>query len=256
MRICSFLYIFRIAAVLSLTLTACDMQSAKVQNEKRAVLSLIPAPVLVDATPGFFVLHEGAALNVRSTNAEAVGVARYFADLLARTRGLHLDVRPFGGGDRNDGISFVIDPNLLIRGDATDEGYELTVSSDRIVVAARTPHGLFNGSVTLWQLLTQSDSTQRPLRVDCVHIEDYPRFAWRGLMLDSARHFQSPEFIEKFIDAMAIHKLNVLHWHLTDDQGWRLQIKRYPKLTEIGAWRTPAHVVGDPPPYGGFYTQD
>ena len=218
-------------------------------------MSLIPAPVLVDATPGFFVLREGAALSVRSTNAEAVGVARYFADLLARTRGIHLDVRPFGGSSR-DGIAFVIDPNLLVRGDTTEEGYELTVSSDHITVAARTPHGLFNGSVTLWQLLTQNDSAQRPLHVDCVYIEDYPRFAWRGLMLDSARHFQSPAFVEKFIDAMAIQKLNVLHWHLTDDQGWRLEIKKYPKLTEIGAWRTPAHVVGNPPRYGGFYTQD
>ena len=257
MRICSFLYIFRVTAILSLlALAACDTQSTKVSANKRAALSLIPAPVLVDATPGYFVLREGAALNVHATNAQAVGVARYFADLLARTRGVHLDVKPFGGSDRNDGIDFVIDPTLLVRGDATDEGYELTVSSNRIKLAARTPHGLFNGSVTLWQLLTQNDSAQRPLHVDCVYIEDYPRFAWRGLMLDSARHFQSPEFVEKFIDAMAIHKLNVLHWHLTDDQGWRLEIKKYPKLTEIGAWRTPAHVVGDPPRYGGFYTQD
>jgi hexosaminidase len=254
---CNFLYIFRTAAILSLlAVGACDMQSTKVSTDKRVALSLIPAPVLVDATPGFFILREGAVLNVRSTNAEAVGVARHFGDLLARTRSIHLDVRPFGGADRNDGIVFVIDPNLLVRDDATDEGYELTVSSDHITVGARTPHGLFNGSVTLWQLLTQNDSARRPLQVDCVHIEDYPRFAWRGLMLDSARHFQSPEFVEKLIDAMAIHKLNVLHWHLTDDQGWRLQIKQYPKLTEIGAWRTPAHVVGDPPRYGGFYTQD
>ncbi len=257
MRNCSFLYIFRAAAIVSLlALTACDMQSAKVVTDKRVALSLIPAPVRVDATPGFFVLREGAVLNVHSTNAEAVGVARYFADLLAHTRNLHLDVRPFGGADRKDGIAFVVDPNLIVRGDATDEGYELTVSSDHITVAARAPHGLFNGSVTLWQLLTQNDSAQRPLHVNCVYIEDHPRFAWRGLMLDSARHFQSPEFVEKLIDAMAIHKLNVLHWHLTDDQGWRLQIKQYPKLTEIGAWRTPAHVVGDPPQYGGFYTQD
>ena len=108
MRNCSFLYIFRAAAIVSLlALTACDMQSAKVVTDKRVALSLIPAPVRVDATPGFFVLREGAVLNVHSTNAEAVGVARYFADLLARTRGLHLDVRPFGGGDRKDGVAFI-----------------------------------------------------------------------------------------------------------------------------------------------------
>ena len=88
-----------------------------------------------------------------------------------------------------------------------------------------------------------------------------PRFAWRGAMLDSARHFQSPEFIKRFIDQLALLKLNTLHWHLTDDQGWRIEIKRYPKLTEVGAWRRPAGAAGtdangQPVRYGGFYTQD
>jgi len=96
-------------------------------------------------------------------------------------------------------------------------------------------------------------------------IGDEPRFAWRGLMLDSARHFQAPEFVKKFIDWMALHKLNVLHWHLTDDQAWRLEIKKYPKLTSVGAWRVPAgHAPANdidpatkkPRVIGGFYTQD
>ena len=231
-------------------LAACQTQPAN-PTEKAERPALIPMPVNVEPSHGYFTLHEGAALNVHATNAEGMGVARYFADLLARTRGTHLDVRPFGGADARDAISFRIDPNFIVRGDASDEGYELTVSEDRIAVVARTPHGLFNGAVTLWQLLTPSDA-----KVRCVHIEDYPRFAWRGLMLDSARHFQSPQFVKKFIDEMAIHKLNVMHWHLTDDQGWRIEIRKYPKLTEVGAWRTPAHVVASPARYGGFYTQD
>lgn len=253
----TFLYnVFRFAifSMGFVALTSC--QFASTSPVERAVPSLIPLPAHIDATPGFFTLREGAVVNVRSTNAEAVGVARYFSDLLARTTRLHLDVHPFDNRDHRDGIVFVIDPNLLIRDDKTDEGYELTVSSNRIVVVARTPHGLFNGSVTLWQLITSAQTAQAPILVPCVYVEDYPRFAWRGLMLDSSRHFQSPEFVKKFIDAMAMHKLNVFHWHLTDDQGWRLEIKKYPKLTEIGAWRTPAHVVGSPAPYGGFYTQD
>jgi hexosaminidase len=257
MRIYTFLYNFCRFAILSIAvvaLTSC--QSAATSSIEHVAPSLIPLPAHIDSTPGFFTLREGTVLNVRSTNAEAIGVARYFSDLLARTSHIHLDVHPFDNGDRRDGISFVIDPNILIRGDNTDEGYELTVSSNRIVVAARTPHGLFNGSVTLWQLITSEQTARAPTLVPCVYIEDYPRFVWRGLMLDSSRHFQSPEFVKKLIDEMALHKLNVFHWHLTDDQGWRLEIKKYPKLTDIGAWRTPAHVVGLPARYGGFYTQD
>ncbi len=235
-------------------LAACQTPPATSPAKTTERPPLIPMPVDVEASSGYFVLHEGAALNVQATNAEATGIARYFAGLLARTRGIHLDVRPFGGGEARDAISFRLDPNFIVRGDSSEEGYELNVSGDRIVVVARTPHGLFNGAVTLWQLLTPGDA--QPARVRCVHIEDYPRFAWRGLMLDSARHFQSPQFVKKFVDDMAIHKLNVLHWHLTDDQGWRIEIKQYPELTGIGAWRTPAHVVGSPARYGGFYTQD
>jgi len=243
----------RIRALLISTLfliTGCQTHPSS-SREKIEHPALIPIPVNVEPSRGYFVLHEGAPLNVQATNAEAVGIARYFADLLARTHAIHLDVRPFAGVDARDAISFRLDPNFIVRGDSSDEGYELTVSGERIVVVARTPHGLFNGAITLWQLITPGD-----MRVRCVHIEDYPRFAWRGLMLDSARHFQTPEFVKKFIDDMAIHKLNVMHWHLTDDQGWRIEIKKYPKLTEIGAWRTPAHVVGSPTRYGGFYTQD
>lgn len=252
MRICNFLYFSLISAILALA--ACGAAPAP-KTETVAKPSLIPMPVHVEPTPGYFVLREGATLNVQATSAEAAGVARYFADLLARTRGIHLDVHPFGGADARDGISLRIDPTFIVRGDPSDEGYDLNVSDDRIVVVARSAHGLFNGAITLWQLLTP-DSGDSPARVRCVHIEDYPRFAWRGLMLDSARHFQSPAFVKKFIDDMAVHKLNVMHWHLTDDQGWRIEIKRYPKLTSIGAWRTPAHVVGTPASYGGFYTQE
>ncbi|MGH8041450.1 MAG: family 20 glycosylhydrolase [Rudaea sp.] len=218
--------------------------------------SLIPMPVAVDATPGAFILHEGAALIVHSSDAKAIGVARQFAELLARTRGLHLDVRLFDAAHHSDDIVFVLDPRLLIPGDRLDEGYELTVGSRRITLAARTPHGLFNGSITLWQWLTQDLARTTTLAVPCVSVRDYPRFAWRGLMLDSARHFQSPEFIKQLLDAMSRLKLDVLHWHLTDDQGWRIPIERYPELTAVGAWRTPSSLRGGAPRYGGFYTQE
>ncbi len=252
-----FRYCAAIGALAAIAFLLVSCQSMSLRRHTAAV-SLIPAPVLVESTPGFFTLREGAVLNLRSGNAEAIGVARYFTDLLARTRGLHLDLKPFGNADSASGIVFVLDPRLLIRGDNGDEGYELNVSSRRITLAARTPHGLFNGSVTLWQMLSQDTAHKVNLDVPCVHIEDYPRFAWRGLMLDSARHFQSPEYIKRLLDEMALHKLDVFHWHLTDDQGWRIEIKKYPELTRIGAWRIPASVAGTPTPlrYGGFYTQE
>ncbi len=237
------------------TLLLGSCQSVPLQSGYKPP-SLIPIPVAVDATPGTFVLHQGATLIVHSSDAKAIGVARQFAELLASTRGLHLDVRLFDDAHSSEDIVFILDPRLLIPGDRLDEGYELTVASRRITLVARTPHGLFNGSVSLLQWLTQDPARTTTLAVPCVYIRDYPRFTWRGLMLDSARHFQPPQFIKQLLDAMSRHKLDVLHWHLTDDQGWRIQINKYPELTAIGAWRTPASLSGTAPRYGGFYTQD
>src|SRR6202044_570836 len=138
----------------------------------------------------------------------------------------------------------------------------LEVSPNRIIISATTAAGLFYGAVTLWQLLPAGASGGE---IAAQTITDAPRYPWRGLMLDSARHFQSPAFVRSMIDWMAWHKLNVLHWHLTDDQGWRLEIRKYPKLTSVGAWRVPAGqaaaadidpATGHPRLYGGFYTQD
>ncbi|HZP65791.1 MAG TPA: family 20 glycosylhydrolase [Rudaea sp.] len=237
----------------TLVLVAC---ASAPPHAARPMPSLIPLPATIELSPGALTLREGAVLAVRSPDAEAVGVARHFSALLARTHGIHLDVRPFGGSEPDDAIAFVLDPRMLVRGDDGDEGYELTVASHRIVVAARTPHGLFDGSMTLWQLLTQGPERAASLEVPCLHIEDRPRFAWRGVMLDSARHYQTPAEIERLLEQMAEHKLDVFHWHLTDDQGWRIQIKKYPRLTEVGAWRTPATLGHPGARYGGYYTQD
>ena len=185
-------------------------------------------------------------------------VARYFIELVQRTRGIALSADSAGPADHT--IYF----ELLASESAIDEeGYSLIVSPERIVVSASDSRGLFYGAVTLWQLLGSDSSAE--IRIPAVTINDSPRFRWRGLMLDSARHYQSPEFIKRFIDVMALHKLNVLHWHLTDDQAWRIEIKKYPKLTSVGAWRVPAGAAaaadidpatGKPRLYGGFYSQD
>ncbi|HHW4680835.1 MAG TPA: beta-N-acetylhexosaminidase, partial [Xylella taiwanensis] len=138
------------------------------------------------------------------------------------------------------------------------EGYTLEAAPDQgIQIRARDARGLFYGTISAWQLLT-ADGKQGTTDIPAVTIHDWPRFRWRGQLLDVARHFHDVDTIKHVIDAMAQHKLNVLHLHLTDDQGWRIEIKRYPKLTAIGAERIPpgAGRHGIPQHYGGFYTQN
>ncbi|MBS0431446.1 MAG: family 20 glycosylhydrolase [Proteobacteria bacterium] len=220
--------------------------------------SLIPWPASLVRAPGVFVLHDGAGIVVPGHDAEVARTARYLADLVARTRGLHLEVANRAAA-APDGIVFVLDPSVT-----GDEAYTLDVTQRGIRIAARDPRGLFHGAVTLWQLLTQGEGKVAAIGIPCLHIEDRPRFAWRGLMLDSARHVQPVAFIEKLLDEMALHKLNTFQWHLTDDQGWRIAIARYPELTKIGAWRKPVgpdvalagHEDAGGGRYGGYYTPE
>ena len=155
----------------------------------------------------------------------AMAAARATAPTLRRSRGLKLTARQ--GARPADGVH-------VAGARRRPGGPRATLSTSRdgqVRIAATGDAGLFYGAVTLWQL---HDGGRRPRagrRWPRMQIDDAPRFAWRGLMLDSARHFQSPAFIEQLIDWMALHKLNVLHWHLTDDQGWRLEIRKYPRLT-------------------------
>jgi hexosaminidase len=195
-----------------------------------------PALKLADATP----------IVVPAGDAGALKTARYLADLLHRTRGLSLPV--IAGPPPAGRAAIVFDRN-----GPPGEAYRLRAEASGAGIAAKDDAGLFYGAVTLWQL---AGPGRGAVALPPGEIDDAPRFAWRGLMIDSARHFQPPKEIEKVIDAMAALKLNTLQWHLTDDQGWRLEIKKYPKLTSVGAWRTPEK--GSPDGfkrYGGFYTQ-
>src|ERR1700739_3787701 len=198
---------------------------------------VIPMPADAVPQPGAFALRAGVVVAI-AKNPELARIAEYFAGLLQASHGVRL--KGVSGGDdraRDGGIRFALDPGAP---GASPESYRLEGSSRGIEVAAREPRGLFYGAVTLWQLASALQLHDGALTLSAVRIEDTPRFRWRGLMLDSARHFQSPEFILRYLDWMALHKLNVLGWHLTDDQGWRLEIKRYPRLTAVGAWRVPA----------------
>ena len=150
---------------------------------------------------------------------------------------------------------------LAMTGAATvddTEGYTLDVGATGMRIVARTEAGLYYGAMTAVQLLSSGTSQGAGVRLSAMHIEDFPRFKWRGLMLDPVRHFLSVAAVETIIEQMGQHKLNVLHLRLTDDQGWRIEIKRYPELTKVGAWRTPPSNGGpgsESGQYGGFYTQ-
>jgi hexosaminidase len=213
--------------------------------------SLVPIPAQMTVQSGGFTVTPSTPLVFAKGDA---ATASYFASLVARSRGLRL-TRHRGA----HGIVF----RRLADPDATGaEGYRLSVTPQGVTIVASRQAGLFYGAITLWQLMTQTPGQARSVVIPAVTITDSPRFAWRGLLLDSVRHFQSVAFIKAFLDAMAREKLNVLQWHLTDDQGWRLEIKKYPRLTAVGAWRVPAGAehdidpaTGKPRLYGGYYTQ-
>jgi len=219
--------------------------------EIRAGMFKLAPDTKIFASPGSIETANQLATQLRRSTGYPLKVSVNFFSSAAVTGGILLTTRPY---DTNLGA----------------EGYELTVASDAIVIRAPTQAGLFYGAQTLLQLLPPDIfSTQlvanTSWQMPCVQIEDWPRFKWRGLMLDVSRHFFTRPEVEQLLDTMALLKLNTLHWHLVDDQGWRIEIKKYPKLTQIGAWRPSVGFGLDPKStaaygpdgrYGGFYTQD
>ena len=199
---------------------------------------IVPQPTRVQLGNREKELEATTAIRVPPGDKEAAFAADYLSSLWRQSN--HLDLKV-------DRTASAQAPTIAFRREKglQPEGYRLRITSAGATISASAGAGLLYGAISLWQL--SPPDVARP-HVPVQMIDDAPRFAWRGLMLDSSRHFQSPELIRSMIDWMAWHKLNVLHWHLTDDQGWRLQIRRYPKLTSVGAWR-------DQGAYGGFYTQ-
>jgi hexosaminidase len=254
-------------AAAAVLLSGCKSAPAGEPNERarsgsHIAVDVIPSPVRVAPGQGVFAVRAGTRIST-SRDPQTTRIAHYFADLLQQTRGARLDVvERVDSSPPDRAIVFRLDPHGAA---SNPESYEIDVSPRRIILSASDARGLFYAAVTLWQLCTSDTERSGSIDVPAMQLSDSPRFGWRGLLLDSARHYQSPEFIMQFIDWMALHKLNVLHWHLTDDQGWRLEIKKYPLLTEVGAWRVPAGAAatadidpgtGRPRLYGGFYSQE
>jgi hexosaminidase len=227
-------------------------------------VAVIPRPQMVAPSRGSFVLTPRTT--IWSDKADSA-VVRQFARSLAPATGFDLAVR-IGTAASGNRIVF-----RRIARDTTlgAEGYRLDVRPGLVTVTASTPAGAFYATQTIRQLLPAAVYRAAKVAdvawtIPAVKIEDRPRFSWRGAHLDVARHFMPKEFVKKYIDLLALHKLNTFHWHLTDDQGWRIEIKKYPRLIEVGAWRDRT-LVGRPQRdsaanafdnkrHGGFYTQD
>jgi hexosaminidase len=234
----------RTVAVSALALAAVLGVSAA--HADNAGLTLTPAPAKAVRAEGTFKLSAATRISVAKGDVEAKGVAIQLADLIQRSRGFRPAV--VEGAPAAGAI-------VLTRDGPAGEAYKLDIGPGGVTIAAAKRAGLFYGAMSLWQLATP-DAAKGPVAIPAASIEDAPRFAWRGLMVDSTRHFQSLDTLKAVIDTMAAHKMNTFHWHLVDDQGWRLEIKKYPKLTQVAGWRhDPGAAVNDPK-YGGFYTQD
>ncbi len=214
--------------------------------QQAAVLNIIPAPAQVIADTGHFSFR---CTRVKGSAAVADLVALLSAELEKGIR-------------RNDGCDKILPINLsLVKPDTVvpEEIYWLKINEHSIDLSAANEAGLFRGTRTLAQLADQELSGTP---VPCATIIDFPRFAWRGMHLGVCRHFFPVDFVKQYIDLLARYKMNRFHWHLTDDQGWRIEIKKYPKLTEVGAWRSGSQYgpysdrTFDSTRYGGFYTQE
>jgi len=221
---------------------------------------IIPKPLELTPSQGRFLVQEKTLIVGDSSLTNEIN---YLSDMLQLGSGYSINTsNERTDEEKQNSITLRLDTSL-----PSEESYILKVTYDQIVIAGKTATGIFYGIQSLRQLMPasiESDSENKtPLTIPAVLIEDQPTYVYRGMHLDVGRHFFPVDFIKKYIDLIAMHKMNTFHWHLTEDQGWRIEIKKYPKLTEIGSQRKETILeknfdpyIGDGKPYGGFYTQE
>lgn len=227
-----------------------------------ATVSIIPLPQKCVERKGYFRLTPQTTIVISDDTEDMRNAVSVWNDLFYTMAGSSLKVVT------EEKLSDVISCKLTSH-IKNEEGYQLDISSTKVQIKAKTSKGVFYAFQTLRQLLPPDieggvRAGQDEWNIPCVYIEDYPSFPYRGLMLDVSRHFVDKNDVKRYIDLLAFHKINVFHWHLTDDQGWRIEIKKYPKLTEVGGfrnktikgfmWNNPTE--WDTNRYGGFYTQE
>ena len=215
-------------------------------------LPLIPYPNSVQLEKGSFLITKETVIQADKKSFEA----NYLKAQIKEITGIDLPILEVTTASSKISLSFLVKSNIS----TNSKQYHLDISNKKAIIQAESSEGFFYGIQTFLQLLPIDTKTQ--IRIPCLKIVDQPKYAWRGMHLDCARHFFPKEFVMKYIDYLAMYKFNTFHWHLTDDQGWRIEIKKYPKLTEVGAWRY-GSMIGhyseqkyDSIHYGGFYTQN
>ena len=244
----------------------CILVSCTVQTEPEALV-LVPYPDQLELTEGHFKITGHTRVYVSEDDPLLVSTAKYFIEKLDMMFGMTLETGSTNDpGNSKQAVILVLDGNLT---DLGQEGYHLDVTPDQVVVKAKTNNGIFYGIQTLIQVIhsNSGEAGNRKISIPALRIVDKPVLEWRGMHLDVSRHFFDKEFIKKYLDILAAHKMNVLHWHLTDDQGWRIEIKKYPELTNLAAWRVDhtdkpwnyeVEITNDPGKklYGGYYSQE
>lgn len=216
---------------------------------------IIPRPSILEPQPGTLVITKDFSIFADNSSHKVTEIAEYFAEKLGSSLGCDIEIRNTSTIYTDSDLILLLSPSSEELG---DEGYYLIINETTIEISAKKPVGLFYGIQSLIQLFPPSIQKINGLldtevfNIPCVKIQDSPRFPYRGMHLDVGRHFFSVEFIKKYIDLLAFYKYNSFHWHLTEDQGWRIEIKNYSLLTEIGAYRVDEHGAI----YGGFYTQE
>ena len=217
--------------ILLFTAVALTLLSCK-EPLPRPVIRIIPQPVEVVEQDGLFLITPATKIEVDNGNDQLRTIAGFLTAHIEKYFGISNSIVYSGFGAKQS-VQLKLNENLKMG----KEDYHLTVLPSGVIIEAIAPNGLFYGVQTLIQLMPPSPKNLNELIIPGVEIKDTPRFAWRGLQLDVSRHFMPKSFILKYLDEMAMHKFNTFHWHLTDDQGWRIEIKKYPKLTEIGSVR-------------------
>jgi hexosaminidase len=235
-------------------------ENARAQQvkSKHQNIAIIPKPRSLFTGQGEFLLSSNTCIYVEPGKSASKKIAEMLAAQIMSQTGIKLLVkeRMINKATNAIIISSVNAPDSLL-----SEGYQLSVNRRVITIKAKTPNGQFYGMQTLLQLFPVGDviTGKNTIPLPAVVIHDKPRFSWRGVMLDVGRYYYSIDFLKKFLDYMSMHKLNTFHWHLTEDHGWRIEIKKYPRLTQVGAWRSGTQfdrTQVNSIPHGGYYTQD
>ncbi|MCX7974557.1 MAG: family 20 glycosylhydrolase [Candidatus Aminicenantes bacterium] len=262
----------KIFIVFLLLASLIELSSFSASSSNQIKLNVIPRPLFVSFGRGNLNLKATSSIIINQNLADLRAVASELQRKLQKATGWPWEIKEVSQVKTVRGHIFL--RLLPERADLEAEGYELRINDSHITLDSKKVAGLFYGIQTLWQILpasmelvdlaNSSETAISPshppiqalscLTFPLLHVVDKPRFRWRGVHLDCSRHFFPKEWIKKLLETMAAYKLNTFHWHLTDDQGWRIEIKKYPRLTEIGAWRR--ETMEDGQPYGGFYTQE